>query len=144
MTSRFIIIVFLSLLTKHSNEYYVIYFNSFIFHKRFFLQLLFRVLSLSTSYFTIFPHKSTKFLFLPSFESKHFFIHLIHPKTNSSFKLLGEEMWDSFLYVFSNENPKLRLSVEHSKGKTLKRKEKAKVGTSDDIWKNTILADLKP
>jgi hypothetical protein len=53
-------------------------------------------------------------------------------------------MWDSFLYVFSNENPKLRLSVEHSKGKTLKRKEKAKVGTSDDIWKNTILADLKP
>jgi len=54
-------------------------------------------------------------------------------------------MWDSFLYIFSNENPKLRLSaVEHSKGKTLKRKEKAKVGTSDDIWKNTILADLKP
>jgi hypothetical protein len=35
-------------------------------------------------------------------------------------------MWDSFLYIFSNENPKLRLSVEHSKGKTLKRKEKRK------------------
>ena len=48
-------------------------------------------------------------------------------------------MWDSFLYIFSNENPKLRLSVEHSKGKTLKRKEKAKVGTSDDIWKKKKL-----